>query len=191
VASRLDSCQLVPITDLMPNVEDPEEFERELRALDVPAGKVRHPAVLGPLSRGRPIAVHELDFVRRRTTLPVKVALPGPYLLTRTMWMECVSDMACASREALAEDVVRVLREEIHFPLAAGAALVQLDEPVLSEVVFGGAVAGNRTFMCGALGARRDTPEELAFAEGLLSRVTGEMEVLAGIPRRSASARAS
>ena len=172
VASRLDNCQLVPITDLMPYVEDPEEFERELRALDVPAGKVRHPAVLGPLSRSRPIAVHELDFARRHTSLPVKIALPGPYLLTRTMWMECVSDMAYADREALAEDVVRVLREEIHFLLAAGAALVQLDEPVLSEVVFGGAVAGNRSFMCGALGARRDTPEELAFAEDLLLRVT-------------------
>jgi 5-methyltetrahydropteroyltriglutamate--homocysteine methyltransferase len=172
VASRLDNCQLVPITDLMPYVEDPEEFERELRALDVPAGKVRHPAVLGPLSRARPIAVHELDFVRRRTSLPVKVALPGPYLLTRTMWMECVSDMAYVDREALAEDVVRVLREEIHDLLASGASLVQLDEPVLSEVVFGGAVGGNRTFMCGALGARRDTPEELAFAEDLLARVT-------------------
>ena len=78
VASRLDNCQLVPITDLMPYVEDPEEFERELRALDVPAGKVRHPAVLGPLSRSRPIAVHELEFVKRRTSLPVKVAIPGP-----------------------------------------------------------------------------------------------------------------
>jgi 5-methyltetrahydropteroyltriglutamate--homocysteine methyltransferase len=177
VASRLDNCQLVPITDLMPYVEDPEEFERELRALDVPAGKVRHPAVLGPLSRSRPIAVHELEFVKRRTSMPVKVALPGPYLLTRTMWMECVSDMAYADREALAEDVVRVLREEIHFLLAAGAAIVQLDEPVLSEVVFGGAVAGNRTFMCGALGARRDTPEELAFAEDLLARVTRGLPV--------------
>ena len=198
VASRLDNCQLVPITDLMPYVQDPEEFERELRALDVPAGKVRHPAVLGPLSRARPIAVHELDFAKRCTSLPVKVALPGPYLLTRTMWMECVSDMAYADREALAEDVVRVLREEIHFLLASGAALVQLDEPVLSEVVFGGAVAGNRTFMCGALGARKDTPEELAFAEDLLaagdagtaggaarpSRVPGKLD--AGRDRRAA-----
>ena len=172
VASRLDNCQLVPITDLMSYVEDPEEFERELRALDVPAEKIRHPAVLGHLSRGRPIAVHELEFLKRRTSLPVKIALPGPYLLTRTMWMECISDAAYPDREALADDVVRVLREELHFLLAAGAALVQLDEPVLSEVVFGGALAGNRTFMCGALGARRDTPEELAFAEELLARAT-------------------
>ncbi len=172
VASRLDNCQLVPITDLLPYVEDPEEFERELRALDVPAGKVRHPAVFGPLSRSRPIAVHELEYLRSRTSLPVKVALPGPYLLARTMWMECISDSAYRDREALADDVVRVLREEVHFLLAGGAAIVQLDEPVLSEVVFGGSVGGNRTFMCGALGARRDTPEELAFAEDLLSRVT-------------------
>jgi len=172
VASRLDNCQLVPITDLLSYVEDPAEFEKELRALDVPAGKVRHPAVFGPLSRSRPIAVHELEFLKARTTLPVKVALPGPYLLTRTMWMECISDGAYADREALAKDVVRVLREEIHFLLAGGAALVQLDEPVLSEVVFGGNVTGNRTFMCGALGARRDTPEELAFAETLLAQVT-------------------
>ena len=87
VASRLDNCQLIPLTDLLPLVDDPEEFERELRALDVPAGDVRHPAVFGPLGRSRGIAVHEVDFASSLTEQPVKVALPGPYLLTRTMWM--------------------------------------------------------------------------------------------------------
>jgi 5-methyltetrahydropteroyltriglutamate--homocysteine methyltransferase len=167
VGARLDNCQLVPITDLLAYVDDPAEFERELRALDVPAAKVRHPAVFGPLSRRRPLAVHELDFLRRETDRPVKVALPGPYLLTRTMWMECVSDRAYANREALAEDVVRVLREELHHLLAGGAALVQLDEPILSEVVFGGSVTGNRTFMCGVLDGRGAVADELAFAESL------------------------
>lgn len=176
VGARLDNCQLVPITDLLAYVSDPAGFERELRSLDVPAGKVRHPAVFGPLSRSRPLAVHELEFLRRHTALPVKVALPGPYLLTRTMWMECVSDRAYADRDALARDVVRVLREEIHFLLAAGAALVQLDEPVLSEVVFGGSVTGNRTFMCGVLDARGAAEAELALAERLLAEVT------AGLP---------
>jgi len=41
VATRLDNCQLIPLTDLLPLVDDPEEFERELRALDVPAADVR------------------------------------------------------------------------------------------------------------------------------------------------------
>ncbi len=177
VGARLDNCQLVPITDLLSYVDDPAEFERELRALDVPAGKVRHPAVLGPLSRTRPLAVHELEFAKAQTALPVKVALPGPYLLARTMWMECISDRAYADRGALAKDVVRVLREELHFLLAAGAALVQLDEPVLSEVVFGGSASGNRTFMCGVLDARGSADVELAFAEELLAEVTR------GLPR--------
>jgi len=171
VASRLDNCQLIPLTDLLPLVDDPEEFERELRALDVPAGDVRHPAVFGPLGRGRGIAVHEVDFARALTQMPVKVALPGPYLLTRTMWMECISDRAYANREDLAQDIVRVLREEIACLLAAGAALVQLDEPVLSEVVFSGP-ANQRSFMCGALGAKGDSPTELAFARDLVNAVT-------------------
>jgi 5-methyltetrahydropteroyltriglutamate--homocysteine methyltransferase len=177
VGARLDNCQLVPLTDLLAYVSDPAGFERELAALDVPAGKVRHPAVLGPLSRSRPLAVHELEFLRRQTALPVKVALPGPYLLTRTMWMECVSDRAYADREALARDVVRVLREELHALLAGGAAVVQLDEPVLSEVVFGGSVGGDRTFMCGVLDARRAPDAELAFAQGLLE------DLVRGLPR--------
>ncbi len=171
VASRLDNCQLIPLTDLLPLVDDPEEFERELRALDVPAGDVRHPAVFGPLGRSKGIAVHEVEFARTLTELPVKVALPGPYLLTRTMWMECISDRAYANREDLARDIVRVLREEIACLLAAGAALVQLDEPVLSEVVFSGP-ATQRSFMCGALSAKSDSPVELAFARDLVNAVT-------------------
>jgi 5-methyltetrahydropteroyltriglutamate--homocysteine methyltransferase len=176
VGARLDNCQLVPIVDLLPYVEDPEAFQRELDALDVPADNVRHPAVFGPLGRSRPLAAHELDLVRTLSDRPVKVALPGPYLLTRTMWMECISDRAYATREALAKDIVRVLREEIHFLLAAGAALVQLDEPVLSEVVLGRPSA-QRTFMCGALGARPEPEIELPFAASLLE------EALAGLPR--------
>jgi 5-methyltetrahydropteroyltriglutamate--homocysteine methyltransferase len=133
VGGRLDNCQLIPLTDLLPLVDDPETFEREMQSLDVPAAAVRHPAVFGPLGRRRPLAVHEFEFVRTITDRTVKVALPGPYLLTRIMWMECISDRAYRSREHLAVDVVRVLREEIAFLLAAGTGLVQLDEPVLSR----------------------------------------------------------
>lgn len=170
VGGILDNCQLIPVTDLLPYVDDPVEFERALRALDVPAETVRHPAVFGPLGRSRPLAVDEASFVKTISNKPVKVALPGPYLLTRTMWMECISDRAYATREALAEDIVRVLREELFALLAAGITLVQFDEPVLTEVVFN-PPRQNRTFMCGALGAKRDPQTELAFALELMNRV--------------------
>ena len=98
VGGRLDNCQLIPLTDLLPYVEDPDEFARELRALDVPAESVRHPAVFGRLARDRrgPSPCTSWPAARRLTDRPVKVALPGPYLLTRTMWLECVSDRAYA-----------------------------------------------------------------------------------------------
>jgi 5-methyltetrahydropteroyltriglutamate--homocysteine methyltransferase len=91
------------------------------------------------------------------------------------MWMECISDRAYESREALAEDIVRVLREEAHFLLAEGAALVQFDEPVLTEAVYTGPKHA-RSFMCGALSEKASPQEELDFASGLLRRVT------AGLP---------
>lgn len=171
VAARLDNCQLIPLTDLLPLVDDPEAFQEELRALDVPAAEVRHPAVFGRLGRSRPLALHEARFLQDLASGPVKIALPGPYLLTRTMWMECISDRAYASREDIAADIVRVLREELADLLAAGVSLVQFDEPVLSEVVFT-APSARRSFMCGALSEKGDAATELAFARDLLNAVT-------------------
>ncbi len=176
VGGLLDNCQLIPLSDLTAMVDDPSEFEQELRALDVPAAEVRHPVVYGSLGRSRSLAVHEYEFAGSCAGLPVKVALPGPYLLTRTMWMDCLTDRPYDSREDLAQDVVRVIREELHFLLAAGAPLVQFDEPVLSEVVFG-ASSQNRTFMCGALSEKLDPESELDFASELLNKVVRGLPV--------------
>ena len=175
VGGLLDNCQLIPLSDLTAMVDDSEKFERELRALDVPAAEVRHPVVYGKLGRSRPLAVHEFEFASSCVDKPVKVALPGPYLLTRTMWLDCLRERPYESRDELARDVVRVLREEVHFLLAAGVALVQFDEPVLTEVVFGSAT-GNRSFMCGALSEKLEASVELDFAVGLLN------EVVRGLP---------
>ena len=170
----LDNCQLIPISDLTAMVDDPEEFELELRALDVPAAEVRHPVVYGSLSRNEPLAVHEFDFAKFAADRPIKVALPGPYLLTRTMWLDCLTDRPYDTREDLAVDVVRVLREELHYLLAAGVTLVQFDEPVLTEVVFGAATQ-NRSFMCGALSEKLEPELELDFAVSLLNEVVREL----------------
>jgi 5-methyltetrahydropteroyltriglutamate--homocysteine methyltransferase len=176
VGGLLDNCQLIPLSDLTAMVDDAEKFQRELRALDVPAGEVRHPVVYGRLGRSRSLAVHEFEYARACSDAPMKIALPGPYLLTRTMWLDCLTDRPYETRDELARDVVRVLREEAHFLLASGAALVQFDEPVLTEVVLGGQRDG-RTFMCGALSERLDPEPELDFATGLLN------EVVRSLPR--------
>ncbi len=176
VGTRLEGVQLIPLTDLLPLVDDPDKFAAEMASLDVPASEVRHPAVLDRLARTRPIAGHELAFLRTLSQRPVKVALPGPYLLLRTMWIECIPERAYRRRDELARDIVRVLREEVAALLAAGASLVQLDEPVLTEVVFTGAKR-SRSFMCGALSEKSTAEEELALARRVLH------DVLAGLPR--------
>ncbi|HVJ16767.1 MAG TPA: vitamin-B12 independent methionine synthase, partial [Polyangiaceae bacterium] len=105
---------------------------------------------------------------------PIKVALPGPYLMTRAMWVKEVSREAYASKEELGEDVVRILREEILELIEAGASFIQLDEPVLTELVF---TQGRvRTFMCAALAARKDPAEELELAVELLNRVVAGLD---------------
>ena len=176
VGGLLDNCQLVPLSDLSAMVDDSEKFQRELRALDVPLGEVRHPVVYGKLGRSRSLAVHEIEYAQTCSDRPVKVALPGPYLLTRTMWLDCLTERPYKARDELAADVVRVLREEAHFVLASGAALVQFDEPVLTEVVHGSQSDG-RTFMCGALSEKLEPAGELDFAVGLLN------EAVRGLPR--------
>lgn len=176
VGSRLSNCQLIPLTDLLPMVDDPDKLAAEFARLDVPAHDVRHPAVLGRIARTQPLARHELDFARSLSSRPIKIALPGPYLLSRILFLECLSEKTYATREDLAADIVTVLRAELADLLAGGAALVQFDEPVLTEVVFGGEKHGT-SFMCGALSARGDSERELAFARELLDAV------VAGVPR--------
>jgi 5-methyltetrahydropteroyltriglutamate--homocysteine methyltransferase len=120
------------------------------------------------------LAVDDLLFVKRHTSKPVKVTLPGPYLLTRALYVPSVSSDAYPSKEALGTDVVRVLREEVRDLVAHGADFIQFDEPVLTELVF---TQGHmRTFMCGALAARNDPTEELEFAVSLINQVLQGLE---------------
>jgi len=169
VADRLDGVRLMTMLDLLPHVDDKAGFERILRTLDVPASSLTGPVCVGRVARREPLALGELRFLRSHTTRPVKIALPGPYLLTRAMWVPSLGRAAYRDKEALADDVVRVLREELADLAAGGADVIQLDEPVLTEVVF--APAATRTFMCASLAARGDPTAELELAVSLVDRV--------------------
>jgi 5-methyltetrahydropteroyltriglutamate--homocysteine methyltransferase len=170
VADRLEGMRLLSMADLLDHVEDKAAFETLLAALDVPAFAIRNATVTGPLARRRPLALDDYRFLRAHTRKPIKVALPGPYLLTRSSWVKALSGGAYPTRDDLARDVVRILREEIEELAAAGADLVQLDEPVLTEVVFAGK-SETHTFMCGALAAQASPEEELETAVDLVNRV--------------------
>ena len=146
VADKLDGTKLMSLAEMLDTVEDKSGFEEMLDTLDVPASAIKNPTCVGRLSRREPLAGDELRFVQQLTDKPVKVTLPGPYLLTRAMWVSAFSGEGYADKIEMGDDVARILREELIDLRDAGAAFVQFDEPVLTEIVFS-EDCERRTFM--------------------------------------------
>ena len=143
--------------------------------LDVPAFAIKNPTVVGKLTPRAPLVLEDFKFLREHTRKPVKMTLPGPYLLSRSTWVKNLSDAAYPTREALADDIVRILRDELQTLAAAGVDIIQFDEPVLTELVFAGKSA-TRTFMCAALAASASPEGELDLAVDLINRVVEGIE---------------
>ena len=175
ICDRVDGIRLMSLAELLDYVEDKAGFENLLRALDVPAFAIKNPTVVGKLTPREPLVLNDYHFLRRHTRKPVKVTLPGPYLLNRSTWVKGLSEAAYPTRESLADDVVEILRAEVRALAAAGADIIQFDEPVLTELVFAGKSA-TRTFMCAALAASASPAGELEFAVDLINRVVEGVE---------------
>jgi 5-methyltetrahydropteroyltriglutamate--homocysteine methyltransferase len=169
VAEKLDGVRLMTLAEMMEIVEDKAGFARLLETLDVPAFSISNPTCVGDIRLREPLAEDDLRHLRSLTDLPIKVTLPGPYLLTRAMWVPEASGAAYPDKEALGAHVAAILGDEVERLVRAGAAFIQFDEPVLTELVF--SQGQTRTFMCAALAARKDPHEELEFAQSLLDRV--------------------
>jgi 5-methyltetrahydropteroyltriglutamate--homocysteine methyltransferase len=170
LCDKLDGLKLMSMADLLDHVEDKAGFEALLQTLDVPAFAIKNPTVVGRLARRSPLVLDDLKFLRAHTKRPVKVTLPGPYLLSRSMWVKNLSAAAYPTRALLIDDLVAILRAELQELAAAGCEMVQFDEPVLSELVFAGKSA-TRTFMCAALAAQASPEQELELAVALINRV--------------------
>src|SRR5262249_28076744 len=170
IAACVDGIRLMGLAELLHYVENKTACERLLQALDVPAFAIKNPVVVGPLRRRQPLALAEYQSVRTYTTRPVKIALPGPYLLTRCMWVKRLSADAYPTREALGTAVVLLLREDLLGLRAAGVVFVHFDEPMLTAVAFAGPYAAH-TPMGAAFFEKTSPEEELTFAVELLNRV--------------------
>jgi 5-methyltetrahydropteroyltriglutamate--homocysteine methyltransferase len=168
VVDKLSGMRLMKLSELLDYMKDRAGFEEILRALDVPAFAIKSPIAVGKVRESEAgIAVEEAKFLKAHTTRQTKVPIPGPYLLTRSSWFEGLSDKTYPTREDLARDVVRILRRECEALKRAGVDFIQLDEPSISQVVYGD--EAEQTFMCAALGSRSDPADELEFAVRLVN----------------------
>lgn len=170
ITQCIDGIRLMTLAEMLDYVEDKAAFEQLLNALDVPAFALKNPVVDGKLKRISPLVRNDYFFLKQHTTKPIKVTLPGPYLLTRSMWVKKLSYEFYPDKESLGDDVVAILREELHELREAGCEFVQFDEPVLTEVAFTGPHE-THTFMCAALSEKSSPEEELNFAVQLMNRV--------------------
>ncbi len=146
ITDKVDGTRLMSLAEMLDTVEDKAAFEEMLVTLDAPAFAIRNPTCVGKLKRREPLAADEYRFTRSLTDKPVKVTLPGPYLLTRAMWVTAHSQSAYGDKPVMAEDVIAILREELEELVQSGADFVQFDEPVLTEIVHA-SDAKRRTFM--------------------------------------------
>ena len=164
---KLNGMQLMKVSELLDYSSDRARMEEVLRALDVPSFAIKSPIVIDTISKRHGLALDELAYMREHTDRQIMVPIPGPYMLTRSGWFEGLSDNAYPTPDDLAQDVVEILREEIIALRDHGCNFVQLDEPTLSQVVFGEETT--ETFMCAALPNRRDPTDELEMAVRLMN----------------------
>jgi len=148
VTEKVDGTKLMSLEE---TADGQEGFDEMLKVADVKRGTIRNPACVDKLSRRDPLAVDEFKFVKTLTDKPVKIPLPGPYLLIRSMWSPKLSKHFYPEPTDMADDIITILREELIALRDAGCEFVQFDEPVLTEVVHSGpnreGESFSRTFM--------------------------------------------
>jgi 5-methyltetrahydropteroyltriglutamate--homocysteine methyltransferase len=84
------------------------------------------PRIVGPISRPHPVQVRDLEFLRRHTDRPVKMTVPGPFTMSQQAQNDHYPDL-----ESAAMDYAAAVNAEIKDLHAAGADVVQIDEPYL------------------------------------------------------------
>jgi len=84
------------------------------------------PRITGKIKRLRPVEVEDMKFLRANTTRMVKITVPGPF----TMTQQAQNDFYKTEAEA-AMDYAVAVNEEIRDLFAAGADIVQIDEPYM------------------------------------------------------------
>jgi len=84
------------------------------------------PRIVGPIRRRHAVEVEDLRFLRRHTDRRIKITVPGPFTMTQQAQNEFY-----AHEEEAALAYAAAVNEEIRDLFAAGADVVQIDEPYL------------------------------------------------------------
>lgn len=82
------------------------------------------PRIVGPITRARAVEVRDMEFLRRHTGKTAKMTLPGPFTLAKLAKNDFYRD-----EDEAVMDFAAAINEEARALVAAGADVLQLDEP--------------------------------------------------------------
>ena len=102
------------------------DLDRPGMALDRTGHENPVPRVVGPIRRTRPVEVRDVEFLRSLTERRIKITVPGPFTMTQQAQNDHYPD-----EQSLALAYAQAVNEELRDLKAAGADVVQIDEPYL------------------------------------------------------------
>jgi len=104
------------------------DVERPGTTLNRSGRPIAVPRVVGPIRRKNPVELRDLKVLRANTKRKVKATVPGPFTMSKQAQDDYYKD-----EEALALGYAEAVNAEIKDLLAAGADVVQIDEPWMQQ----------------------------------------------------------
>jgi 5-methyltetrahydropteroyltriglutamate--homocysteine methyltransferase len=156
------------------------------------SGTVVVPRIVGPIRRLHPVEVRDVEFLRAHTDRTIKITLPGPFTMSRQAKNEYYKD-----EEELVMDYAAAVNAEIRDLKAAGADVIQLDEPWLQarpeearrlalpaiDRAFDGISGPTALHLCfGYAYVSRDKPNGYSFLSELTGTRVGQISIEAAQP---------
>lgn len=136
VATKVKGIDLLSMSDIAELTNNQGDFEKSLANMDAADNSMNNPVAAGRILTDVPLDYEEMERLQRQTNKPIKATIPSPYMLTRSMWLEQVTSKYYKNRQELGKDVVQLVVNEVKKLIELGIDMIQIDEPILSDIVF-------------------------------------------------------
>jgi 5-methyltetrahydropteroyltriglutamate--homocysteine methyltransferase len=102
------------------------DIDRPGTALDRSGHPNPVPRIVGKIRRKQPVEVRDVEFLRANTDRPIKITVPGPFTMSQQAQNDFYKD-----EQEMVLDYATAVNAEIKDLFAAGADIVQIDEPYM------------------------------------------------------------
>lgn len=136
VAEHVPGIELMTMEQIQSITENATDFNESLEKMDASDNTMNSPICVDKIDTDVMLDIDEVKIIKEVTNSNFKITLPSPYLLTRSMWLKQVTEKVYTNKNELGQDVIKLLINEIRRLVKLGVKVIQIDEPILSEVVF-------------------------------------------------------